>query len=132
MPIVSRSVTLNARFVDVWALIGGFQNLADWHPAVQSVVREDINGREHRRIFLEGGGEILEKLHDHETGSYSYSIVESPLPVENYLSNLSSAEVEGQTVITWSSRFVATADHAEEVIAGIYDAGFEFLQRRFG
>ncbi len=132
MPIVSRSVTLNAPFFNVWALMGEFQSLADWHPAVVKVIREEINGREHRRIKLQGGGEILEKLHDHEIGSYSYSIVESPLPVENYISNISAAEIQSQTVITWSSSFEGTADDAEDVVAGIYEAGFDALSKRFG
>lgn len=132
MPIVSRSVTLNASFLNVWAHMGGFQSLADWHPAASSVIREKINGTEHRRIRLKGGGEILEKLHDHEVGSYSYSIVESPLPVKNYISNISAAEIQGQTVITWSSSFEGTTDDAEDVVAGIYQAGFDALSKRFG
>lgn len=132
MANVSRSVTLNAPFDQVWGLIGGFQDLGDWHPAVESVTKEEIDGTEHRRIALKGGGEIFEKLLDHGGGSYSYEIIESPLPVKNYMSNISAAEHEGQTVVTWSSSFEGTSDDAEEVVAGIYEAGFGTLTERFG
>ena len=132
MAKVSRSVTLNASLGDVWGLIGNFQGLADWHPAVASVAKEDIGGTEHRRIHLEGGGEILEQLHGTGDGNYSYTIVEGPLPVTGYLSMLSAADKDGKTVVTWGSTFEGTAEGAEDVVAGIYEAGFGALTERFG
>lgn len=132
MAEVSRTITLNASLDDVWGLIGGFQALADWHPAAESVAREDVDGVEHRRIALKGGGEILEKLLDHGGGSYRYSIVESPLPVTDYVSTISAADFEGKTLVTWGSTFEPAADGADDVVAGIYEAGFAALAERFG
>ena len=132
MAEVSRTVTLAASVDDVWGLIGGFQALGDWHPAVESVTKEEIGGAEHRRIALKGGGEILEKLLEHGGGSYRYSIVESPLPVTDYVSTLSAAEFEGKTMVTWEATFEGTADGADDVVAGIYDGGFGTLTERFG
>jgi len=132
MAKVSRSVTLNAPYAEVWGVIGNFQGLADWHPAAESVTKEDIGGTEHRRIALNGGGEILEALHSEGDGHYSYTIVESPLPVTGYLSMLSAGEQDGKTVVTWGSTFEGTAEGAEDVVAGIYEAGFGALTERFG
>lgn len=132
MAKVSRSVTLNGSLADVWGLIGNFQGLGDWHPAVESVTKEDVGGTEHRRIALKGGGEILEMLHGSGDGHYSYTIVESPLPVSGYLSMISAAEKDGKTVVTWGSTFEPTADGAEDAVAGIYEAGFGALTERFG
>jgi len=132
MAEVSRTITLNAPMDQVWGLIGDFQGLANWHPAAESVAKEEIDGAEHRRIALKGGGEILEKLLDSGGGSYRYEIVESPLPVANYVSNLSAADFEGKTLVTWGATFDGTADGADDVVAGIYEAGFGALAERFG
>jgi uncharacterized protein YndB with AHSA1/START domain len=132
MAEVSRSITLNAPLEEVWSLIGNFQGLADWHPAAASVTKEEVEGAEHRRIAIKGGGEIFEKLLDHGGGTYSYTIIESPLPVKDYVSMLSAAELGGQTVVTWGATFDPTGDGAEEAVGGIYDAGFGALAKRFG
>ena len=132
MAEVSRTITLNAALDDVWGLIGNFQGLADWHPAAESVAKEDVDGAEHRRIALKGGGEIFEKLLDHGGGSYSYSIIESPLPVTDYVSTISAAEFEGKTLVTWGATFEGTADGADEIVTGIYEGGFAALAERFG
>jgi hypothetical protein len=132
MSDVSRTITLNASVEDVWGLIGDFQGLANWHPAAESVTKEESGGDEHRRIALKGGGEILEKLLDHGGGSYSYTIIESPLPVKDYVSTISAAAYEGKTLVTWGATFEGTADGADDVVAGIYEGGFAALAERFG
>ena len=60
MAQVTRSVTLNATPGEVWAAIGGFQSLADWHPAVETSVRDDIGGVEPRPLGLAGGSATLD------------------------------------------------------------------------
>ncbi|MEL6266001.1 MAG: SRPBCC family protein [Pseudomonadota bacterium] len=132
MTQVSRAITLKAPAADVWAAIGPFQSIADWHPAVATSTREDIGGVEHRRLALEGGGEILEKHLGAGEMSYSYAILESPLPVADYRATITVAAANGAAVVVWTSTFEATADGAEDVIAGIYDAGFASMAERFG
>ena len=133
MAQVTRSVTLNATPGEVWAAIGGFQSLADWHPAVETSTRDDIGGVEHRRLGLAGGGEILEKNLGVDAMSYGYEIVESPLPVANYKATISVADAGGgKVVVVWSSTFEGTADGASDIIAGIYTAGLDALAAKFG
>ncbi len=132
MAQVTRSVTLNAAPGDVWALIGGFQALPDWHPAVETSTRDDIGGVEHRRLGLAGGGEILEKNLGGDTMSVGYEIIDSPLPVAGYKATISVADAGGKAVVVWASTFEGTADGASDVIAGIYQAGLDALAAKFG
>jgi len=132
MAQVTRSVTLNAAPGDVWALIGGFQGLPGWHPAVETSTREDLGGAEHRRLGLAGGGEILEKNLGSDTMSVGYEIIESPLPLANYQATISVADAGGKAVVVWASTFEGTADGASDVVAGIYQAGLDALAAKFG
>ncbi len=132
MTQLTRSVTLNAAPGDVWALIGGFQSLPDWHPAVETSTREDIGGVEHRRLGLAGGGEILEKNLGGDTMSVGYEIIESPLPVADYKATISVADVGGKAVVVWASTFEGTAEGAADIVAGIYPAGLDALAAKFG
>jgi len=131
MAQVTRSATINATPAEVWALIGGFQALPEWHPAVAGSAKEIIDGIEHRRLSLEGGGEILEKNLGADAMSYGYEIVESPLPVADYRSILTLSEAGGMAVATWSSTFDGTGEGSAAVIAGIYEAGLGALVSRF-
>jgi hypothetical protein len=129
---VTRSLTLNAQLTEAWGLVGNFHGLANWHPAVESSTRETIGDEEFRRLMLAGGGQILEHLVDKTTHSYTYSILRSPLPVAHYEAKIEANTAGSGTEITWSSSFTPTAENAEEVIAGIYDAGLNALVDKFG
>ena len=58
MADVKLSTTLPASADDIWKLIGSFNALPDWHPAVQKSELKD--GGTERRLTLVGGGEIVE------------------------------------------------------------------------
>ena len=132
MAHVARSQFFAEPAAELWAAIGAFQSLADWHPAVATSTREDIGGVEHRRLALAGGGEIVEKHLGAEAASYAYEIVDGPLPVSGYRSSLTVVDVAGGCVAVWTSTFEPTAEGAENAVAGIYEAGFSALAARFG
>ncbi len=131
MALVTRSLHLAASQEEVWNQIGSFQGLVDWHPAVESCTLELIDGVEHRRLGLAGGGEILEKLLGSEGGSYGYAIVTGPLPVSDYRSILSVVAAGEHSIVMWSSTFVPAGPDAEAAIGGVYDAGLAALGERF-
>ncbi len=120
----------------IWHRIGGFNALPDWHPAVEKSVLEE--GGTVRRLSLVGGGEIVERLEqsDDDGRVYTYSIVESPLPVAGYVATIKVREnADGGSEIEWSSEFKPSgAPEAEAVqaIQGIYQAGFDSLRKMFG
>ena len=137
MPKVSMQTELDVPAQQVWDLIGGFNALPDWHPAIEHSELED--GGMIRKLSLAGGGTIIEKLeqiNDNER-VYTYSIVDSPLPVSNYTATIRVRQDEAgkNTVVEWSSSFEAsgaTENEAVRTIEDIYRTGFENLQKIFG
>ncbi len=69
---------------DIWEMISDFCSIQDWHPAVEQCDESEEGGDTYRVLTLKGGGKIKEKLVDHDDESYTYQIIESPLPVKNY------------------------------------------------
>lgn len=136
MSEVKRSLALNVPAAEVWKLIGGFGDIPDWHPAAASCTLHDERGETRRVISLVGGGSITERLvaQDDAAMSCTYAIVESPLPVSEYQSTISVTPSSGGCEVQWSGRFEPAgvpATRAEEVVAGIYDAGLGALATRF-
>ena len=135
----SMSVNLPASADKVWDLIGGFNALPDWHPAIEKSEVEGEGKGSVRTLHLVGGGTITERLVqlDEEGRVYSYSILSSPLPVANYTGTLrlkESADGSGCTV-DWESDFQAAGapeGDAVQAIQGIYQAGFDNLKKMFG
>jgi len=133
---VSRSITVQADASTVWQSVGPFCAIRDWHPAIETCAEEKIGGAMHRRLGTADGAEFLEEqlAHDDAAMSYSYAIIESPLPVQDYESTISVDESGDGAVITWESTFEpngVTAEEATTIVAGIYDAGLEALQQHF-
>lgn len=126
---VTREATIDRDPAVVWKMVGGFNNLDVWHPAVASSTATGTQPGATRLLTLGDGATISEKLlsMDVKNHSYSYSILKSPLPVKNYKSTVQlSATPDGKTLMKWSSTFEAAGAEdakAKEVIQGIYDAG---------
>ncbi len=121
----------------MWDLIGGFDALSRWHPAVAKSEETHEAGKTLRRLSLHGGGVIVEALERHEGRErrYQYTIVSGPLPVTGYRSEPSVREDGPQRcTVRWTSTFAPTGPEAAAVdaIRGIYQAGFDNLARRFG
>ena len=62
MPKVAMSVNLPASADKVWDLIGGFNALPDWHPAIEKSEIEGDGTGSVRTLHLVGGGTITERL----------------------------------------------------------------------
>ncbi|MDH3688453.1 MAG: SRPBCC family protein [Gammaproteobacteria bacterium] len=135
MTKVRMSSHVNVSAGKLWELIGGFNALPDWHPAVEKSELEE--GGQVRRLSVAGGGIIVERLvaSDDNGHSYSYSIEDSPLPVANYTSELRVKDAGDGCEIEWSSNFEPSGvpeSEAVKVIEGIYQAGMENLKKMFG
>jgi len=136
MPKVSMQSPVNMSADEVWKLIGQFNALPDWHPAISSSKLED--GGRIRRLSLLGGGEVVERLEQIEQGDrlYRYSIVSGPLPVANYTATLRVREDgKGKATIEWSSEFDpagATETDAMSAIQDVYRMRLDNLRKMFG
>jgi hypothetical protein len=118
-------------------VIGGFDALPQWHPAVKGSSLE-ADGRV-RRLQLANGASLVERLQAFSEAerSYAYSIEQGPLPVARYRSLLRVHEQpgEGGCRVEWSGEFLpngASEPEAVDVIRGIYRAGLDQLDQRFG
>jgi Polyketide cyclase / dehydrase and lipid transport len=139
MAKVNLSTQLPVAARTVWDTIGGFNNLAKWHPAVAKSEETKKGGATIRTLTLHGGGAIVERLEskDDKSRTYAYTILEGPLPVAKYNSTLHVSENEdGRTcTVEWSSEFEpsgAPESDAVKAIRGIYEAGFDNLRKMFG
>jgi hypothetical protein len=119
---------------EVWALVGEFCAIQNWHPAVAKCEETKEGDVTFRTLTLKDGGKIKEKLTGTEATAYTYEIVESPLPVKNYKSKL-WLEVDDEpdrTIIYWQSDFDANGksdEEAKKIMTGILGDGVKGIKK---
>jgi len=136
---VKRTLTLPGSPEATWSVIADYCGVPKWSPAIAKC--EITAGTANRpgavRVLTlkDGGALIREELtsYDSKKRSYSYKILESPLPIASYAATLAvSPGTAGGSVVEWSSTFQAApgADDAaaRAVVEGIYDAGLASLK----
>jgi len=139
MTKISVSTDLDVSADQVWQLVGNFNALPDWHPEVEK--SELTKKGQERRLSLVGGGTIVERLEkiDDKARTYSYSIVDSPLPIRSYKATIKVTGKgpggKGGCKIEWSSEFEASTGFENDVLKdlqGMYQSGFDNLKKVFG
>lgn len=123
-----------------WGILADYCGIADWHPVVASceIVLGTNNMVGAVRVLTTGDGAVIREeltAYDPQARTYSYRILESPLPVASYSATITVlAGSNGGSVVEWKSTFDAApgadAATARAAIEGIYDAGFESLRAR--
>ena len=132
---VSKSAEVPASPETVWKTISEFCSIGQWHPAIEKCYSSMKDGKPLRTLSLKGGGTIVEEqtANDDAGKSYSYKILSSPLPIEDYTSTIDVAKSGSGSKVTWMGKFKAKGApdaKAEEVIAGIYEAGFKGIAEK--
>jgi len=119
----------------IWAKVGGWCAIADWHPAVAKCEESKEGADEFRTLTLKDGGVIKEKLVSKTDKSYKYQIIESPLPVKNYEAQFSLTpddDDEDEVNLVWAATYDAAdgknAKEARSVIDSIFQAGMDSLK----
>ncbi len=123
---------LSASTDQVWSKIGDPGTISAWHPAI---AKSSLEGKD-RKCTLANGAQIDEEIDhiDDANRSYSYRIVESPLPVEDYRSTIKVVEADGGCSVEWTASFDVSAGPAEDTVARIkdvYAAGLDALRETF-
>ncbi|SWN70315.1 SRPBCC family protein [Klebsiella pneumoniae] len=136
MATATISIEISASVDQVWQLMGGFDSLPDWLPFIpKSMVSE---GGRVRTLTTSDGGTVIERLEafDNRQRSYSYSIIQAPFPVVDYLSTIAVVATADSNItrVEWSGSFtpvnVSDAD-AEALFSGIYRDGLQALKNNF-
>lgn len=128
------TIEVPATAARVWQLIGGFHTLPDWLPYIP--VSTSSEGGRVRSLENEDGGIIIERLEafNQSARSYSYSILQAPFPVTNYVATLSVHEIPGTETarVEWSGTFTpdgVSAAEAEALFHGIFSDGLAALKK---
>ena len=139
MTKVSMSANIGVSAKQVWDMIGGFNEISKWHPAIEKSEIEGEGSVTLRRLHLVGGGQIVERLEqsDDDENSYTYTILESPLPIADYTATISVKPNQSGSgcTVEWSGNFEAAGapeNDAVKVVEGIYQAGLDNLKKMFG
>jgi hypothetical protein len=133
---VNKKTTAPGEPGKIWEIVSDFCSIKDWHPAVVDCQEGTEGGALVRTVSLKGGGKIKEKLLDSDDESYSYEILESPLPVKNYKAKLWVEEDErapDRTVIHWDAEFDANGvsdAEAAKTIGDIFTAGLKGIKAK--
>ena len=84
-------------------------------------------------LTTKDGAKFTEELVSYNTAShtYQYRIIESPLPITDYVSKLEIKPNKAGSSVMWSSNFKVKAGASEEemkkTISGVYRAGLDNL-----
>lgn len=143
MATVYVSCVIAAPAPTVWGIIRDFNALPQWTPFVvdsriEMGMRSDQVGCI-RQFKLKDGGSIREKLlslSDYDL-SCSYSILESPMGVSNYLATLSLIPITDTnfTFAQWQADFDCATEKESSLVQqigeGVFLTAFKALQQRF-
>lgn len=138
------SSVLSAPAAKVWARVRDFNGLPNWHPAIAESRIENGDPADKvgciRNFSLRNGDRLREQLlglSDYDMFC-TYSILDSPMPLTNYVATLRLTPVTDQdrTFIEWSADFDCAPDKEQELVSGIgggvFQGGFDALKRAFG
>lgn len=137
------SSVIDAPIDDVWAKIRDFNALPAWHPSIADSHIENGEPGDKvgciRNFNLKDGGNIREQLLTLSDIDYqcTYSILISPMPLENYLATLRLVPITdgNRTYAEWTAEFNCRPEDEETLINDIgnnvFQGGFEALKSSF-
>jgi hypothetical protein len=132
---VKKEVILGTDAATAWNKVSSWCAIANWHPAVAKCQEMKKGDDLFRTLTLGDGAKVFEKFTNRTKSSYSYTILESPLPVTNYAATFSITPEGKKSKLTWSTHFDAkgkTDEEAAGIIAGIFQAGLDAIQKDLG
>ncbi len=142
---VVETVDINAAPAAVWSQISDFNGMAAWHPAIadsQLVSGKNNEAGAARELQIKDGPSLTDELVsiDDTQRVFIYRLVDSPLPLTDYLSSVTvKSRGEGSEVI-WTATFrrknVSASTPKEEndqaaiaLLSGVYRAGLDNLKK---
>lgn len=144
---VDQSITIDAPAAKVWALVGDFNGMPKWVPAVESSTATDGNtpGSE-RTLTIKGGEQLSESLNAYDAAAMTLRYrMKAPnlkiLPVNNYSSSISvTADGPNRSKVNWKGAFYRgymnnepppelNDDAAVKAVSALYQASLANLKK---
>jgi len=139
---VKLSVSIEASAEVVWAVVGNFNGLPDWHPWVAASTLEPAAGGVGRRVTIVGGTagrrELTERLvsFDSARREWAYTVMAGPMTFDDYVGRIRVTPSGASTcTVDYTGRFTAASGNtdaeATERIRTLWEAGLNNLRARF-
>jgi|SRR6476646_5658139 len=144
--VVSEVIQIKAEPAKVWSFVKPFDSLKKWHPLFSGT--EIVSGSDGklgaiRLITIKDGPSFTEELLAiNEPGmAFTYSVIESPLPIDRYLSTMSvKSDGAGGSIVTWVGQFSRKNPRSQPpeaendasvvgLITGAYQGGLQNLKK---
>lgn len=131
---VSVSTEIDASVETVWKTIRDFSAIDRYATGITQCTLEGDGIGSIRKLTV-ASGEICERLEslDDEAHKICYSVIHSPLPIEDCQSTMSVVYIdEGRCKISWSSSFEPNGVPEKEairILAAVYNSGIDGLKR---
>ena len=138
MPKVTMSTPVAMNADALWQAIGSFAAIGQWHPMLERVDAEGETKGSLRTLRLIGGAKLVERLEEISPSErlYRYSIVESPLPISDYVAEIRVRDNgDGTSTVEWSSDFKVSTSSEHDVVKTVqevYQSGLDNLGRLYG
>ncbi|QLC24631.1 SRPBCC family protein [Parasphingopyxis algicola] len=134
MPVVQVDHVFALPAGELWDLIGDFGDIGKWSGRPpEACVQEGEGIGALRTLTLEDGRTIIDRLEAQGKRSYSYSIVEAPLPYEYYRATMAVEPIdEGSSKLSWTGEFRPkgmTDERGEEFTRNMYLMGIGLMEK---
>ena len=143
---VTENIEIKAPVAMVWGLSKDYDSLNKWHPGfAKDVLTKGSNNTVGtvRALTIKDGPTFTEELQafDEAAHSYQYRIIESPLPLQNYVASfVVKPGKDGGSTVTWSAKFTRknpadkppegeTDEDAVKLITGVFQSGLANLKK---
>ena len=132
MPEVHKTQEFDIAPDELWSLVGDFHGIHKWIAGVEP--SESLEGGKRRKLKAGPGSAIVEELLEEGDRSYTYAIVEGPLPVKNYKSTFAVKDAgDGKSLVDWKGTFEpadgATEESAVQIVDMVYSGGLDGLSK---
>ena len=140
MNTVMHAVRLPVRAQPLWAEIGAFGSVGEWHPLVTRVDSEGDSAGSRRTTQDRDGVTQVDRLKDYDGRQfiYRYEMISTTLPVRDYVGEFRVDDNADETsTVTWSANFALAGlseedgERTAERIRAFIREGTEGLRRRF-
>lgn len=107
---VDESIIIDASIEKTWAILKNFDQIASWHPDINSSQGDGKNESDGLRILALSGGDIVESLDYYSEKDYEYNYRlktenTEALPVSSHTTSIKLIAEGDKTLVKWKGRF---------------------------